>query len=250
MKRILLIVACFATAGSLFAQENRIGVAGAYNSTWLFNKNVSDKNAQLDYASSFGSSFGFSYTRQLNDNYGISAELLYSSHLQKYDGEIAGAITYTAEDKLGYLDIPILFRAGRGSGAYFEIGPQLSFLMGAKESAGTSPGTSANYTDKDFKDDFTGFGLSGVIGFGADIQLNDALTLTAGVRLGYGLTDATTEYSKEDAFKLLAEDKLSDNALHNHIKGSDLEIGTDEFGYEKTSRVFGGLHLGLSYTLK
>jgi hypothetical protein len=248
MKRLLTLVLFAAFCSPVVAQEGaRIGVKAAYNTTWLFNKNVSDKNASMDYATSYGTSFGVQYVNMFTPNYGISAEFLISSHTQKYDGDLGGGTSYTLEDNLTYIDIPILFRVGSEKGPYFEIGPQISLLSGAKESFGTSPGTSLNYTDKEFKDDFNGFGVGAVLGFGVDIKLTDSWRLSPGLRFGYQFTDATTEYTQAEAGQLDDADKLSANAAANHTVGSNL-IGNNSFGYEKSNRAFGGLHLALSYT--
>jgi hypothetical protein len=253
MKRLLTLVLFAAFCSPVVAQEGaRIGVKAAYNSTWLFNKNISDKNSSMDYASSFGTSFGVQYVNMFTPNYGISAEFLISSHTQEYDGDLGGGTTYTLEDNLTYIDIPILFRVGSEKGPYFEIGPQISLLSGTKESVGTSGGSSSrlpdNYTDKEFNDDFNSFGVGAVLGFGVDIKLTDSWRLSPGLRFGYQFTDATTEYTQAEADQLDDADKLSVNADANHNVGSELFGSNSSFGYEKSNRAFGGLHIALSYT--
>lgn len=248
MKRLLTLVLLAALCSPVVAQEGaRIGVKAAYNTTWLFNKNVSDKNASLDYATSYGASIGLQFVNMFSPNYGISAEFLISSHTQKYDGDLGGGVTFTLEDNLSYIDIPIMFRAASEKGPYFEIGPQISLLSGTMESFGTSPGTPDNYTDKVFDDDFNSFGVGAVLGFGVDIKITDSWRLSPGLRFGYMFTDATTEYTKAEYDQLENTDKLSGNAFANHTVGSNL-VGNNSFGYEKSNRAFGGLHLAVSYT--
>mgnify|MGYP000609098084 CR=1 FL=1 len=59
MKKIILVAALLTGFVSAQAQEGvRLGVKGSYFSTWLFNKNVSDQDASLDYASTFSTAFG------------------------------------------------------------------------------------------------------------------------------------------------------------------------------------------------
>jgi hypothetical protein len=249
MKRILIVLLLGAFVTSVQAQEgSRLGVKGAFNATWLFNKNVSDKNASLDYASSFGSSFGLQFISMLSDQFGVSAEVLVSSHNQKYDGEFDDSSSFTNEVNLTYIDIPLLFRVASEKGPYFEIGPQLSLLSGAKETIDFTPGTIGDYSDKDFKDDFNSFGISGVLGFGIDISLTEKLILSPGLRFAYMFTDATTEYSAAEYNKLSDEEKLSANAAANHIEGSgNLFDPNNKFNYAKTNRATGGLHVSLSY---
>jgi hypothetical protein len=249
MKRILIVLLLGAFATSVQAQEgSRIGVKGAFNATWLFNKNVSDKNASLDYASSFGPSFGLQYVNMFTDQYGVSAELLFSSHNQKYDGELDSTVSFTNELNLSYIDIPLLFRFASERGPYFEVGPQLSFLSGAKETFDISPGSIGDYSDKDFKDDFNSFGFGGVLGFGVDINLTDNLVLAPALRFVYMFSDATVEYSQQEYDALEALERLSVNATVNHIEGSGNLFDPDnKFSYKKSSRASGGLHLSLSY---
>lgn len=249
MKRILIVLLLGAFVTSVQAQEgSRLGIKGAFNATWLFNKNVSDKNASLDYASSFGPSFGLQFISMFSEKYGISGEILFSSHNQKYDGDLGNNVTYTNEVNLTYIDIPLLFRVATASGPYFEIGPQLSLLSGAKETFDISPGSIGDYSDKDFKDDFNSFGISGVLGFGIDISLTDQWILSPGLRFAYMFTDATTEYSENELNALNDAEKLSLNALANHTEGSGNLIDPDnKFGYAKSNRATGGLHISLSY---
>ena len=248
MKKLILVAAFAAiTFGAQAQGEIRIGLKGAFNYTALFNKNVSDQGFELDYAPTTGGSFGASVNYRLSEKSSIDANILISGHNEKYDlnfGTEAKPSPATVEDKLKYIDIPVLFKFGNGHGAYFEIGPQLSFLSSAKETFNFPSATTGNYSNKDFKNDFKGFGLSGVLGFGADFELNDQLGLTAGLRLGYMLTDATVEYTQAEATTLAGNDNLSYNAIFNHTNKKG------DFEYQKTMRDWVGLNIGLTYKLK
>ncbi|MFM7015149.1 MAG: porin family protein [Bacteroidota bacterium] len=248
MKKLILVAALAAiTFGAQAQGEMTIGLKGAFNYTGLFNNNVSDQGFELDYAPTTGGSFGASFNYRLAEKYSIDANILISGHNEKYDlnfGTEAKPSPATLEDKLKYIDIPVLFKLGNGHGAYFEVGPQFSFLSSAKETFTYASAPTVNYTDKDFKNDFKGFGLSGVLGFGADFELNDNLGLTAGLRLGYAFTDATVEYTLTEAAALDANDNLSMNAMFNHTNKKG------DFDYQKTTRAWAGLNIGLTYKLK
>ena len=248
MKKLILVAALAAiTFGAQAQGEITIGLKGAFNYTGLFNNNVSDQGYELDYAPSTGGSFGASFNYRLAEKSSIDVNILISGQNQKYDlkfGPEATALPATVETNLKYIDIPVLFKLGSGNGAYFEVGPQLSFLSSAKETFDFPSATIGNYSDKDFKNDFKGFGLSGVIGFGGDFELNEQLGLTAGIRLGYMFTDATTEYTEVEAGKLVADDNLSYNAIFNHTNKKG------DFEYQKTMRAWAGLNIGLTYRLK
>ena len=103
--------------------------------------------------------------------------------------------------------------------------------------------TILNYSDKDVKDDFAGFGVAGVLGFGIDIKLTDMINLTTGLRFGYKFTDSTTEYS-EDEFT--AASTLEELSNVSGVAHTDTE---DKFSYQKSNRAFGGLQIGIQFML-
>lgn len=242
MKKLCFILVAISASFVVNAQEGiRLGVKGSYSSTWLFNKNVSDQNASLDYASTFSGGFGAQAIFMFSETYGMSAEVNLNNQHQKYDGYANGNANdkFTNEIKLSYIDIPVMFRVSSPRGPFFELGPQFCLLTGAKETFDYSPNSAASYTDKDFKDDFKGFGVAAVLGFGIDIKLAEMLNLTTGFRFGYMFSDATTEYTLAEATALNANDKLSNVSAFSHSddKGN--------FKYQPTSRAYGGLQLGL-----
>lgn len=246
MKKILAIAVIMITSlSSAQAQEGiRLGAKGSFFSTWLFNKNVSDRNASLDYASSFSPTFGVQAIFMLKETFGISAEIIYASQKQKYDGYLGNeVVTFTNELNLSYLDIPILARVSSPKGPFFEIGPQVSLLMGAKETFEVPSFSALNYSDKDVKDDFAGFGVAGVLGFGIDIKLTDMINLTTGLRFGYMFTDATTEYSEIEFDAKSALETLS------NVSGASHTDTDDKFSYQKSNRAFGGLQIGVQIML-
>ena len=252
MKKILAIAVIMITSlSSAQAQEGiRLGAKGSFFSTWLFNKNVSDQNGSLDYASSFSPSFGLQAIFMLKETYGISTEIIYASHKQKYDGYFGNEEnTFTNEINLSYIDIPILFRVSSTKGPYFEIGPQVSLLTGAKETFEFEDASIGNYSDKDVKDDFVGFGVAGVLGFGIDIKLTDMINLTTGLRFGYMFTDATTEYSAAEIAALDSDkSSLVSGASHYEAEHS-LGDPRNKLDYQKSNRAFGGLQIGIQFML-
>ena len=141
MKKIstVLFISCvFFISAS--AQEFRVGGKFAYNSTWLFNTNVSDKGDIIDNASAFGTSFGLTTTFYFSEEAGVSVDLLFSKHNAKFKGS-DGVNTGEATEKMSYTDIPVLFHLGASDGGgYVEVGPQFSFLSGVKEDASSSSG--------------------------------------------------------------------------------------------------------------
>ena len=242
IKKIAVLSLLLCSVQLVQAQEGiRLGVKGSYNSTWLFNNNISDAGDDLNYKPAYGGSFGLQAIYMFSDAYGISADLLYSGQNSKY--EDSESAQYLNELKLNYIDLPILFRVSSEKGPYFEIGPQFSFLAGAKESYSDKLIPGDSYSDKDFKDNFNGFGVSAVLGFGVDIKLTEMINLTTGLRFGYMFSDATKEYSAEEALDAAFDGDLSFVAASSHINDEG------DFDYTKSNRVFGGLQLGLQFNL-
>lgn len=237
-----------ASAAVVNAQEFKIGMAGGIYSTWLVNKNVSDQGDDLDFAATFGGQLGVEAQYYFKDNFGLSFGLLYTGHNQKYTGDLGNNVSYDAKTKMRYLDIPILLRFGGGSkGAYFEFGPQFGMLMTAKDEYTTSPSSSLDWKDKDRKDNFKGSNIAGILGFGVDIDASENVLITTGLRLGYGFTDVTKEYTLQEALALDATDNLGFSTGAAHIKQGD--SGGDKFEYSSTARAFGGLHIGVIFKI-
>jgi opacity protein-like surface antigen len=243
MKKALLTVVVILAALSVQAQSFRIGVSGGVYSTWLMNKNVFDQDDRLDIASSFGGRFGIDAIYAFNDKAGLSVGFNFiSGHNQKYTGEDKN-YDYDYKTKLRYLDVPILFRLTSSGGTYFEIGPQIGLLMSAEEDYENSISPSSNYSGQNVKDGFNSTNIAALIGFGVDIDVTENLYITTGIRLGYGFTDVTKEFSIDDDLDVELPNENADylTTISAHIDDDQ------QFNYEKTSRVFGGLHIGVSY---
>jgi hypothetical protein len=83
-----------------------------------------------------------------------------------------------------------------------------------------------------------------VIGFGVDVDLSEQFTLAAGMRLGYGFSDVTKKYS--NAIDMAADiDDMSGATYWANFKDGT----SGKFSYKTTSRVYGGIHLGVLYTI-
>jgi hypothetical protein len=211
MKRIFLVLGLVAAITSAEAQKLRVGIEGAYNSTWLFNKNVSDAGEDLDYVSTFGYQAGAIVIYDFKQGLGISTGVLMGTVNQKYTNfKNNAALKFESQTMLTYIDVPLLLRITSAKGPYFEIGPQFSFISKAESEIET--------TTVDIKDNVNSVNISAQIGFGYDIKASEKLTINLGVRFGYGLTDALKE---------------PDNAV----------------GYEKTNTAVGGFRVGLTYAL-
>ena len=223
MKRIILLFVLATTLSTTYAQSLRLGVEGAFNSTWLFNKTVSDAGDELDYKSTFGGQFGAIVLYNFKEGVGISSGVLFGSVNQKYTNRIPlggnkFGDAFETENKIKYIDIPVLFRITSTGGPYFEIGPQFSLLSKAEYTDKKGPNLPS--TTADVKDNTNSLNISGQIGFGFDIKASEKVLINAGLRFGYGLTDARKKPSNSSS------------------------------KYEATHTAVGGFHLGITYAIK
>jgi hypothetical protein len=231
------------------AKGVNLGLTGGLNSTWLFNKNVTDAGDHLDYFSTFGGNVGLNIFLVFNEKSAISLGLLYAGHNQKYQGTLSNTLgdevfSYENFIRLKYLDIPLLYRMQSPKGPYLEIGPQFSILLSAKEDFSSTPLIFfPNYSDKNFKNNFNSVGVGAILGFGVDFDAADNIIITAGMRFGYSFTDATEEFSISEINMLLIQDQLSYTSIISHLNNDG------KFSYEPTKRALGGLVVGLAYKI-
>ena len=247
MRKILLFIILSTTAFYINAQEAdkpiRIGVTGGLNSTWLFNENISEAGEEIDYFSTFGGSAGIRLLYSFSPKSGLSLEVAYSGHNQILTGSFTN-FSYESKTRLKYLDFPLLFRLQSSKGPYFEFGPQVSFLLSAREDFVSDPADpDFDYKYIDFKNNFKGTLIGGVLGFGIDFDVNEKIIFSAGLRFGYGFTDMINEYSKTEMNNLLHNNKISYLAYVSH-----LEINNDII-YKPANRAYGGFLMGVTFQL-
>ena len=223
MKKIVLGITCLLFISQSKAQNLGFQLEGQLkgmeSSTWLLNKNISDKGDDQDYVPGWGTTFGVGINGYFK-SVGLGVELLAGTHKGAYKGSVA-TIDYTSDVQLKQFQIPILLKLRSENGGYFEIGPQFNIISSATY---TYDGL-VNWT-KNVKSSYQNY-TSVVMGFGANIQLMKSipLGLLIGMRLNYGFADAK------------GVDAMGFN-LSNSIFYPT---------YEKTMAVSAGLQLGLSY---
>ena len=227
MKKFIFCASLFFIGANAQAQLSIDGgVKGSYNSTWLFNKNISDQGTSQDYAMGWGYNVGGGATVYYGP-IGFGVEFLTGTHTGGYAGDFFGK--YTSNVKLNVTQIPLLLKLKSESGAYLEVGAQVNNVRKATYSF--------DYTDSDVfdktSDQTTNYAktyTSALLGFGANVRLVKAipLSLNLGLRLQYGFTDAKGV-----------------DALNNRLNNS-LIYPT----YQKTNAVSGGLVFGLTYTFE
>lgn len=251
MKKIIFGLAFLAYGFAANAQGFNIGMGGGIYSTWLVNKNVSDQGDFLDFAVTFGGQIGVNGSYYFSDKMGVGFGFFFTGHNQKYTGDLGPEASYEAKTKLRYLDVPIMIRFGGGKGgAYFEMGPQFGFLMSAKEQIEFTPSEpTIEYKDENVKDNLSGTNIAAVIGFGVDIDASESISVTTGLRLGYGFTDVTKKMTETEFESRAAMDELTGSHTLS-FASSGAHIDDDgNFKYKSTSRAFGGLFLSVNYKI-
>jgi hypothetical protein len=132
MKKLLLSAAAAllvaAAAPAAHAQGIRFGVKAGANLSNLSGDLVN----QDQYKNRFGFQGGVMVNFGLGDILSIQPEVLYSQKGFKYGDQSITVLNNTYRNsgnvRYDYLDVPILVRV-RAAGAFFEVGPQYSYLM-------------------------------------------------------------------------------------------------------------------------
>ena len=167
MKKVILSLAILAGASSAAqAQSARFGVKAGLNLSNASGDNTSNNKNLTGLAAGVMADFGFS------DLISFHPELLYSQKGAKFESN-----GLTAQDRLSYLDIPLLLRVN-ADGLFFEAGPQAGILVGRKFESNLLPGSTST-------DGVRKFDVGYVAGVG--YQLSSGLEL--GVRYNGGILD-------------------------------------------------------------
>lgn len=225
----------FATAQTSFD----VGIFGMANTPWIINNNVSDQGDDMDFAVPFKVNAGLSAVMHISPTFGLQLEVAKGAYGQKWQGEFANGDTYESNVHINAIDIPFAIRLGEKG--YFELGVQYSLLSGHKYEISSTDITGAgfNYT-ADVDTSWGSSNFSGILGFGANVELSEKLYLVTGLRFSYGFTDLEGTDSFNNSFK-------NDEWLYVDPAPNNDDINAPYEGYEKSYTVSGGFKLGLIY---
>ncbi|WP_281232069.1 porin family protein [Flavobacterium gelatinilyticum] len=182
MKKIMLTAVAVMAFAFSNAQETRFGVkAGANLSN--FSGDVEDAKSLIGFQVGGFAEF------KLSDKFAIQPELLFSTQGAKSEESEFG---YSSEYKthLSYINVPVMAKYYIVEKFSVEAGPQIGFLVSAKEKWETSgPGVSES-GDEDAKDFYESINFGVNFGAGYDFTEN----LSVGLRYNLGLSNiAKTE---------------------------------------------------------
>lgn len=201
-----------------------IAAKGQFNSTWLFNNNISDLGDEQNYDPSWGSNYGLGFGLRMGF-FCLGMETNFGQHVGGYSGTVPVlSQSYTSTVNLKTFQLPIYLRFQNKGGAYFELGAQYNKIRNAMY---TREGFLSGTTDvnseyaKSYSTAFMGFGIN------RKILKSVPLGILFGVRLQYGIKDP----KGVDALGY----SLSNALLYPT--------------YQKTKVAAAGLNFGLVYTI-
>lgn len=177
MKKVLLVT--FITVlglANVNAQEIKLGAKGGLN----FSSISGDNTRGIDIGITTSFNFGVLAEIPISEKFYFQPEAMYSG--QGYAGKDPDDITV-----LNYLNIPLMGKYYLAKGFSLEVGPQIGFLLSAKNKD----------TDTDIKDAFNNVDLG--VNFGLGYKFDNGLNF--GVRYNLGLSDINNIDSLSDKNK-------------------------------------------------
>jgi opacity protein-like surface antigen len=185
MKRIFLIAFAVMTFGLANAQQTRFGIKGGLNLTSFAGGNYYDAKSLVGFQVG-----GFAEIKVI-ERLSIQPEVLFSTQGAKFDGGSLGDF----DDKLNYINIPVLAKFYITKQFTVEGGPQLGFLVSAK---------SDGHDSKDnFKSVDTGFNFGAGYNFTDNVSVNLRYTVGLSNIADYDVND-TEEYFDSPKNSVLA----------------------------------------------
>lgn len=211
MKKIILSVAAIFAFGVVSAQEVKFGAKlGANLSTASIGLPAVEGVEAIipDNKMLFGFHVGGFAEIGITEKFAFQPELLFSMEGSKFESSSSGSefgFTYseTTEEKLkmSYINIPLLAKFYATEQLFFAAGPQLGFLMSAKQdydSTFTIDGESESesFSDKDVKDQYKSINFSAALGAGYFFTEN----VFAEVRYNIGLSNVAESQTVDTGF--------------------------------------------------
>jgi hypothetical protein len=171
MKRIFLVAIAVMTFGFANAQKTRFGIKGGLNITTYSGGDYWDANSLVGFQVG-----GFAEIKII-ERLAIQPEILFSTQGASLDTSFGDI-----DEKLNYINIPVLAKFYITKQFTVEGGPQLGFLVSAKQEG------------HDVKDDFksvdTGFNFGAGYNFTDNVSVNLRYTVGLSNVLDYEVDDA------------------------------------------------------------
>lgn len=179
-KLFLFVVAIVVTTSVTEAQEVRIGAKGGVNFATFSGDDLGDVKSRT------GFHIGGLVEVPISEKFAIQPEVLYTSQGSKYSekgSELGVEYAYDIEQKLDYIQVPVMAKFYVIDGLSLEAGPQVSFLTSSKlDYEGTLGGVTVS--GEEDLDDVSSIDFS--VGAGASYRLPMGLFFTARYNFGLG----------------------------------------------------------------
>jgi hypothetical protein len=174
MKKIILSLSLLVgVVGAASAQDIRFGVKAGVNYSTITADNTDGIQSKIGLQAGGLVNFG------LSDLISIQPEVLYSQ--KGYQSEEDSDVKV----KMNYIDIPVMVKVNAG-GLFFEAGPQLGILAGAKLTDGS--------TDVDIKEGLNTVDFGYAVGLGYQLESGPML----GLRYNGGISNISKNGSDDD----------------------------------------------------
>lgn len=185
MKKIILSVAAMLTFGFVNAQEVEFGVKGGVNIATITG-DVEDASAKIGFHIG-----GFAEIK-ISEKFSFQPEILFSTQGAKAETkytEQGFAVEASEKINLAYLNIPLIAKLYVAEGFSLEAGPQIGFLMSAKDKAEYKVSGMGQTIEESEEIDIKS--NSNSVDFGLNFGLGYKFTenLSAGARYNLGLND-------------------------------------------------------------
>lgn len=189
MKKLILSAMAVFAFGYVSAQEVSFGAKAGLN--------IANLSGDIeDTESLMGFHVGAFAEIQFSERFSFQPELLYSMQGAKTEESEMGA-TMESKLKLGYLNVPLMFKFYAAESFFIEAGPQVGFLMSAKADWEMSGGGVNLSGDEDVKDEYKSIDVGLNFGLGYNFTEN----LSVGARYNLGLSNIA-DVEDSDDFKM------------------------------------------------
>jgi hypothetical protein len=194
MKKVFIIGLCVIAMFSQANAQTKISVQGGLN---LMQMKASAMGLSIEFDSDAALNLGVIADFKGTDNFNLRSGLLYNGNTSSltFDGE-------KQKTTVNYLSVPLQGRFKVSEGLYAIAGPQISFLLSAKERYDGS-------TSDDLKEAIKSTSFSGLLG--AEYQFSDKF------RLGVNYTIGLSNIAKERLFDTGDVGKVRFNGFNFNI---------------------------------
>lgn len=195
MKYLPLFAAALFVCQMSYAQTwFELGAKGGFGPTALWESNISDSDLH-DMNINSGYKYGLNVTTNFDNGGAVVFELLFANSKQTYDFDgLEPILSGTNSVEWKSTNLYLLYRMVN-RGAFFEIGPKMSFINSVDQTLG-------NFEFDGIDDAYADNYFSGVLGFGGYLFGSRDFTLGLGLRVEYAFQNFTSSTGRDNNYPL------------------------------------------------